>query len=386
MPDSLSSSNPTRRPWMKATLLFVGAFVLGGLILPNLHISWREPSTGAQGNGGNLGVLPSEPPKGLSPNEAYATAAQAVYKSVVNIDTTQKVRVAPGMFDDWYMDGPRYRESSSQGSGVIIDRNGYILTNEHVVGAAHDNNKKILVTLSDGRSFPGTVIGADHTTDVALVKIEGPNLVPAKIGTVRGLIPGQMAVALGNPLGFRFTVTHGVVSALGRPIAVSEDRVYENLIQTDCAINPGNSGGALSNIKGEVIGINTIVASRAQGIGFAIPIDTALRVADELKQFGKVKRPWTGLIVETNTPAFVQRYGLPNVAGVVVTQIYRDGPGTTAGLQPGDVITKINGQGVTTQEEFKSFEKKLRIGQRIDIEVQRPDERGRGNLTVGEAP
>src|SRR5205807_4556646 len=120
-----------------------------------------------------------------------------------------------------------------------------------------------------------------------------------------GLVPGHLAVAIGNPLGFQFTVTHGVISALGRPISEGTDgRVYENLIQTDCAINPGNSGGALVNIQGQVIGINTIVASRAQGIGFAIPIDTALRVAEELKKYGKVKRPWLGLVVMTNTSQF----------------------------------------------------------------------------------
>ncbi len=196
-----------------------------------------------------------------------------------------------------------------------------------------------------------------------------------------------MAVAIGNPLGFRFTVTHGVVSALGRPINdEQEGRVYENLIQTDCAINPGNSGGALVNLQGQVIGINTIVASRAQGIGFAIPIDTALRVADELKKYGKVKRPWLGLVVVTNSSQFANYYDLPNVAGVVVARIAPNGPGGGAGLQRGDVITRIDNEPARSEEDFKGIEKRLRIGQSVNITLRRGDQAGKGTIIVGDAP
>src|SRR5262249_15131929 len=219
-----------------------------------------------------------------------------------------------------------------------------------------------------GRTFPGTVIGADHVTDVALVHIEAPNLPVAKMGTVKGLVPGQMAVAIGNPLGFRFTVTHGVVSALGRPINDDQEgRVYENLIQTDCPINPGNSGGALVNMQGQVIGINTIVASRAQGIGFAIPIDTALTVADELKRYGRVKRPWLGMVAVTNTRNLAAYYDLPDAAGVVVARLYRGGAAASGGLRTGDILTKLNGQAITTAEEFKAAEKKLKIGDTVPV-------------------
>ena len=248
---------------------------------------------------------------------------------------------------------------------------------------------KIAITLNDGtgRKLAGTIIGADHTSDVALVHVDAPNLPAAHLGSSQGLIPGQMAVAIGNPLGFRFTVTHGVVSALGRPINdEQEGRVYENLIQTDCAINPGNSGGALVNLQGQVIGINTIVASRANGIGFAIPIDTALRVADELKKYGKVKRPWLGLVVVTNTSQFATYYDLPNVAGVVVARIARGGPGDGAGLQRGDVITRINDEAVKSEEDLKAIEKKLRIGQSAAITLRRGDQAGKGTITVGDAP
>src|SRR5262249_54035578 len=161
----------------------------------------------------------------------------------------------------------------------IVNSSGDILTNEHVVGAVGEAGKSIVVRLKDGRKFDGVVVGSDHTTDVALVHIEGTNLPVAKMGTSRGLVPGQMVVAIGNPYSLMFTVTHGVVSATDRPYKNERDgRIYDKLIQTDCAINPGNSGGALVNLRGEVIGINSMIYPDGQGIGFAIPIDTALQV------------------------------------------------------------------------------------------------------------
>ncbi len=374
-----------RKRFWKSAALFFAAFILGGFVLPNIRVGWKEPESRADVSVG-LGVRPGTPIP-LSDGEYYAKAAQIASPAIVNIDTQQ--RVAPNFMDDEWFSGGRSRLQTTEGSGVIIDKAGDILTNEHVVGAANETGKKITVTLNDGtgRKLEGTVIGADHTTDVALVRISAPNLPVAKLGTVQGLVPGQMAVAIGNPLGFRFTVTHGVVSALGRPINdQSAGRVYENLIQTDCAINPGNSGGALVNIQGQVIGINTIVATQAQGIGFAIPIDTALRVADELKRFGHVKRPWLGVVVTTNTPQLAAEYGLPNVKGVVVSGISRANPSATSKLQQGDVITEINGNKVTSDGEFKSIEKKLRIGERVSLTIRRGDKSGKGNLTVGEAP
>ncbi len=366
----------------KTLVLILAAFILGGLILPNLHITWREPNGHAQ-PGSTLGVSPGAP-QPLSDAEVYARASQAAYKSVVNIDTTQRVRVR-GFFDDEFFGGPRYRESQNQGSGVIISPDGYILTNEHVVGPAHEAGKRIQVSMTDGKKLTGQVIGADHITDVALVKVDGGALPAAKIGTVKGLVPGQLAVAIGNPLGLRFTVTHGVVSALGRPIEI-DGRIYPDLIQHDALINPGNSGGALVNIQGQVIGINTLIDPRAQGIGFAIPIDTALRVADELKRFGKIKRPWLGLMVDTNNPFYIQRYGVPDVPGAVIRGITRGGPGESSGVEPGDVVIKLNGQAVKGDEDFKAAEKRLRIGQQVDIEVQRGDQRAKGKITVGEMP
>src|SRR5579871_6506279 len=374
----------TGGPRHRVVLLLIAAFVLGGLILPHLEVRWHDPQSAAEPNA-SLGVAPGKPIP-LSEAETYARAAQVASPAIVNIDTQQQVRVDP--FEEMFTGG-RTQVQTSEGSGVIINASGDILTNEHVVGGVNEAGRKIRVTLNDGtgRSLPGTVIGADHTTDVALVHIDAPNLPVAHIGTSKGLVPGQMAVAIGNPLGFRFTVTHGVVSALGRPINDEEEgRIYDNLIQTDCAINPGNSGGALCNIEGQVIGINTIVASRAQGIGFAIPIDTALTVADELKRFGRVKRPWLGMVVVTNNHDLAAYYELPDAAGVVIARLYRGGAAANGGMQRGDVLTKINGQAVTSEEEFKAAEKKLKIGDTVSVELLRGDQRLTGTLTVGEAP
>ncbi len=381
-----STTNLARRPKGKrnTVLLLAAAFVAGGLLIPHIQLSWREPRSTAE-SAPSLGVGPGAP-RQLSSAEVYVHAAQVAGKSIVNIDTQQRVRPSP--FDDYFSQNSA-RMRMSEGTGVIVNNSGDILTNEHVVGAVNEAGKTIKVTLNDGtgRIFTGKVIGADHTTDVALVHIDALNLPAAQMGTVNGLVPGQMVVAIGNPLGYRFTVTHGVVSALGRPINdEQEGRTYENLIQTDCAINPGNSGGALVNIDGQVIGINTIVASQAQGIGFAIPIDTALGVASELKRFGRVKRPWLGMTVITNTHQLSTTYGLPDAQGVVPIQVARDGAGAGAGLRQGDVVVKINGKPVQTVEEYKAIEKQLKIGQQITVDLLRENSKMTGKLTVGEAP
>jgi len=370
-------SRPARFRW-RGLIIVISAFVLGGIVLPNLRVSWHEPESAAQGVG--LNVRPAAPPTGLSDQETYAHAAQAVSPAVVNIDMQQRVRTNPGFYDDEAMMGGS-QTRTTEGSGVIIDKEGYVLTNQHVVGAANEANRSIQITLMDGRKFPGTVIGADQTTDVALVKIEGTNLPVAQVGTERGLIPGQMAVAIGNPLGFRFTVTHGVISALGRPI-----RDYENLIQTDCAINPGNSGGALVNLQGQVIGINTLIITQAQGLGFAIPIDTALRVADDLKRYGRVKRPWLGVYVMSNSAELARYNDLPNIAGAVAARIPSNGPGDTVGLHVGDVVTKVAGKPVTNLEDFKAIEKTLKIGDTVPLEVHRGDQFANVTVKVSEAP
>lgn len=349
------------------------AFYLG----LNVRVSWRHDPAVAQGTG--LGIQPGAPQKSLGPDEIYARASQVIGKSVVYIDTVEQVRVR-----DWFF-GDRVQDNQSSGSGVLITPDGYILTNEHVVGPANEAGKRITIFLPDGRKFPGSVVGADRQSDVALVKIQGKDLPAAQVGTVRGLVPGQIVIALGSPLDFRFTVTNGVISALGRPIE-HEGRIYSDLIQHDALINPGNSGGALVNLQGQVIGINTLIRPDAQGIGFAIPIDTALRVADELKRFGKVKRPWLGLVTITNNDRLVSGYGVSDVRGAVVQAFYRGGPSVDAGIEPGDVITSVNGKTVTSKEDFEQAERSLKIRDRVVLEVHRGDKRIKVAVVVGEAP
>lgn len=363
----------------KASLLIVVvAFILGGLILPHIRVQWLDSPSVAQQDSKPF-QLSQAAEKKLGPEEVYAHAANAVANAVVNIDSVEKVRIR-NLFED------EIGENKSQGSGVIIDPNGYILTNEHVVGGRETVGKKITVTLQDSRKFTGVIVGADHTTDVALVKIEGKDLPAAKIGSTKSLVPGQMAVALGNPFGLRFTVTHGVVSALGRPISSPDGRIYSDLIQHDALINPGNSGGALVNLQGELIGINTLVDKRGAGIGFAIPVNTALKVAEELKRYGKVKRPWLGLVYSENNAIFVQSYGLPDVQGLVVRGFYRGGLAVDSGLEAGDVIIKVHGTTVKSDEEFKSVERTLTIGDKVEVEFVRGNQRNTVKVRVGEAP
>ena len=378
-----SSSENSKRAWLRMLLLLGIAFVLGGFVLPNIHITWHEPES--QASMGSLNVSLGKPQTSLSPLEVYARAAQAVYRSVVYIDASETVRVEPDIFDEMMGVEPQVEQSHWEGSGVIITPDGYILTNEHVVGRS-DSGRKITVTLADGRRFKGHLVGADYTTDVALVKIDGHNLPAAKLGTVRGLVPGQICVAIGNPLGLRFTVTNGVISALDRPIATDDGRIYSHLIQHSAAINPGNSGGPLVDIEGRVIGINTLVRQHAEGIGFAIPIDTALQVAEELKAYGKVPRPWLGVVVQTNTPSLATRFGLPPVKGVVVTGVYRDGPAAQAGIEPGDVITRINGRPITDSDQFRAVTQGLKVGSTVTLEVHRGDQYAQIQVQVAQQP
>jgi S1-C subfamily serine protease len=357
----------------RAFLLFVAAFLLGGLVLPNIQIAWREPSAGANPPWAKLAAS-------LPPEEVYARAAAIAGPSVVNIDTEKRVRVRRFFFEEEFF-GPRYQRVTGSGSGVIIGANGEIVTNSHVVEGA-DN---IVVTLSDGRTFRGRVIGSDYITDVALVKIDAHNLPVARLGTSKSLVPGQLAIAIGNPLGLRFTVTHGIVSQLGRPRTL-DGRVYENLIQTDTAINPGNSGGALVDREGKVIGINTLVAEGAQGVGFAIPIDTVMRIAGELRKYGKVKRPWTGMLVTSITEDIQAYFGLPSREGVIVTRIFRGGPADQAGIQPGDILLELAGQRVRHEEDYRRIVGQLRIGQRASVVILREEGRFQGELLIQESP
>jgi S1-C subfamily serine protease len=230
-------------------------------------------------------------------------------------------------------------------------------------------------------------MGTDRETDVGLIRLLDPpkNLAVARIGDSRNLVPGQWAIAIGNPYGYQQTVTLGVIGHTGRAVRV-EDRVYKSLIQTDAAINPGNSGGALVDIHGNVIGINTVVRADAQGIGFAIPIHVAKGIADELSRNGKVKRPWTGLNVQDVTPDLASYLGLSRAEGAVVDQMDRRGPAWQAGIRPGDLIREIGGKKIRTRKEVDDLIASAKIGDHFSVVVEREGELYKGEIRVGEKP
>lgn len=289
--------------------------------------------------------------------DAYSNAVMAVVDkagpSVVNIDVRQQVS-----------DGRRTGEVGGSGSGFIITRDGFILTNSHVVhGAA-----KINVTLTDGREYPADLIGDDPDSDLAVIRIDAPDLVQAELGDSSKVKVGQLAIAIGNPYGFQTTVTAGVVSALGRSLRAQSGRLIDNVIQTDAALNPGNSGGPLVNSHGQVIGVNTAMIRPAQGICFATAIDTAKFVAGWLIKEGKFRRAYIGVSGQ-DVPIHrrvVRFYKLPVESGVLVVSLEAKSPAETAGLAVGDVIVAFNDNPVASIADLH----KLLLGKEIGVASQ----------------
>lgn len=270
------------------------------------------------------------------------------------------------------------------GSGVIYDKAGYIATNNHVVEGASE----IIVSLPDGRSVKGKVLGADAATDLAVVKISADNLTVAEFGDSDTLQIGEPAIAIGNPLGleFRGSVTAGVISALNRSIEIGERKF--NLIQTDAAINPGNSGGALVNADGEVVGINSakIAVSGVEGIGFAIPINAAKPILKELQDRGKIARPYLGAsLMDKDTAA---RFGFEADlhGGVLLIKVYQGSPAAKAGLQSYDIILSINDTNVNTAKDIRNAITQCKVGQDIDVLIWRNGNTSHVTVTLAEMP
>lgn len=310
-------------------------------------------------------------------NNFIADIVAAQSAAVVNIDTSTSVSV-PGIrqygLDQFFFRGDdaqppmRKYESHGAGSGVIIRSDGYILTNNHVVQQADD----IKVTLTDGRSFRGKVIGKDKFTDVALVKIPATGLQTAKLGTAKGLRPGDWAIAIGSPLGLSQSVTLGIVSALGRSLG---DINAVDLIQTDAAINPGNSGGPLLNVKGEVIGINQAIRRDGQNIGFAIPIDIAKTTADELMANGSIKHAYLGISMVDVDLRVANAVKLPpNTKGVLIARVEEGSPAEQAGLLQKDVLTRINGTPVASSKEVQKLVREHKPGEKLVMTLLRQQE------------
>lgn len=280
----------------------------------------------------------------------------------------------------------RMQKQMGQGSGFIISKDGYILTNTHVVGDVD----KITVRLADGREFKAKQIGADPKTEVALIKIEDPKDLPfLKIGKPDGLMIGEWVIAIGNPFGLKETLTVGVVSAKGRSnIGITD---YEEFIQTDAAINPGNSGGPLLNIDGEVIGINTAIYSRSggyMGIGFAVPIDMAMRIKEQLVTNGKVTRGYIGVFLNPGevTSEMAAQFGRDKDGGVLIADVEKNGPADKAGIKTGDILVALNGNEIKDNTTFRNEVAQIMPNTKVTLTVFRDGKTQKLNLTVGTFP
>ncbi len=323
--------------------------------------------------------------------------AKEVMPSVVNINTTKIIKrknpffhAFPSPFGEndpfneffkrFFGGMQPYQEfkQKSLGSGFIISKDGYILTNNHVVA----NADEIYVTLKNNHRYKAKIIGTDPKTDIALIKIDphGDKLKPVKLGDSDKIQVGEWVIAIGNPFGFSRTVTVGIISAKGRVIGAGP---YDDFIQTDAAINPGNSGGPLINMKGEVIGINTAIIASAQGIGFAIPINMAKSLLPQLKK-GKVVRGWLGVTIQQINEDLAQYFGMKEPHGALVTNVFKNSPAERAGLKRGDVIIKYNGKDVQGIHDLPRMVAETPIGKTVDIVVLRGGKKIDLKVTIGE--
>ena len=334
----------------------------------------------------------------------FTTLVEQASPAVVNISTKQKLpdRVASGqmpdleglppMFREFFERnmpqqprsprGDRQREAMSLGSGFIISSDGYVLTNNHVVADADE----IIVRLSDRSELQAKLIGTDPRTDVALLKVEGKNLPTVKLGDSEKLKVGEWVLAIGSPFGFDHSVTKGIVSAKGRTLP---NDTYVPFIQTDVAINPGNSGGPLFNMKGEVVGINSQIFTRSggfMGLSFAIPIDVALDVSNQLKKDGKVSRGWLGVVIQEVNKDLAESFGLDKPAGALVAQVLENGPAAKGGLQVGDVILSMNGQPIVMSADLPHLVGSLKDGEKAKLEIIRNGKRQTLDVAVGPMP
>ncbi len=327
-----------------------------------------------------------------SEGNVVADVVERVSPAVVNIDTlkvaTYRSPLAPFFEDPFFRyffgDTPQYERKvpvRGVGTGFVFRSDGYILTNNHVVEGADE----IKVTFIDGKEFTGKVIGADALTDIAVVKIDASNLPIIPLGDSDKARVGEWVIAIGNPYGLSHTVTVGVLSAKGRPIQAGDSgREYENFFQTDAAINPGNSGGPLLNLKGEVIGINTAILPYAQGIGFAVPINMAKEILDDLIEKGRVVRAWLGVYIQDVTKEIAQTFGLSEAKGALVADISPDSPAEKSGILRGDIILKVDDQEIGDVAKLQQVIRSHKPGDIVTLEIWRNKEIIQLQVTLGE--
>jgi serine protease Do len=323
------------------------------------------------------------------PRGSYAPVVKAVAPAVVQIDVTSTVKAEampqlPGFFGQMFpqmQQGPRVEHGL--GSGVIVTKDGYILTNNHVV----DGAKEVKVSLQDGRQFTAKVVGRDPKSDIAVVKIDAKDLPVVAMADSEKVQVGDVVLAVGNPFGVGQTVTSGIVSATDRGNVGIED--YEDFIQTDAAINPGNSGGALIDINGRLIGINTAILSRSggsQGMGFAIPSDLARTVMESLIADGHVTRGYLGVMIQSITPALASEFNLKNNKGALIGDVVPDGPAAKAGFTDGDVVTEFNGHSVIDSRHLRLEVAETQPGTKVPVEILRNGESKKLEVTVRAIP
>jgi serine protease Do len=359
---------------MKSARIIIACLIVSSALFackkkqePNFYESNRKESVEAP--------VKEVPKDILGTQQAFVNLVKTVTPSVVNISTIGKKKLvrpffeASPLFEDFFGERggrPQFRREHSLGSGFIVNKDGYIVTNDHVVRDA----ETIQVKLSNESVYSGKVIGSDPKTDIAVIKINAKEPLPAAVfGDSTKLQVGQWAIAIGNPFGLDRTVTVGVISATGRSNMGIE--TYEDFIQTDASINPGNSGGPLLNIYGEVIGINTAIVATGQGIGFAIPVNMAKQVVTQLIAKGNVSRGWMGISIQAVTDDMARSFGLSKTYGALVNDVVASGPAAKAGILQGDVITGFAGNPVKDVRQLQRMVAETPVGKRVDVELYR---------------
>jgi len=387
--------------------LVIGLAVSVGFDLTGTIEGWwgkEEPTveTGQNRDSAAVAEVPVAPGPGTICLPDFGRLAEQIDPCVVNISTTQTVKRQERMqgfrfrgpgedfgqgernpfedFFDWFGVPQEGMKRRSLGSGFVIDKDGYILTNNHVVKGADT----ITVVFWDEKEMEARVIGKDPKTDLALIKVDvGQDLPVAVLGDSEKLEVGNWVLAIGNPFGLKFTLTAGIVSAKGREIGAGP---YDDFIQTDASINPGNSGGPLINLKGEVVGINSAIIAGGTGIGFAIPINMAKGLLTQLKESGRVSRGWLGVYIQRVTPDLAKTFGLDKPRGALVSEVTRDGPAAGSGLQHGDVIVEFEGKPVETFNDLPRLVAATAPGSKVQLKVLRKGKEKTVRIELGELP
>lgn len=363
-----------KRKQVLGTLSLVLIGVIFGAVLVS-GFGWVRPSAADIQIGSATPPVVNVSPDVVAFNNAFVEVANKVTPSIVQITVVSEVK---NDFHDNFKfffpfrdDIPKERQGG--GSGVIISADGYILTNNHVV----ENASSVQVSLTDKRHYDATVVGTDPLTDLAVIKVDAKDLPAAYLGESDNVKVGEWVMAIGNPLSFSSTVTAGIVSAVGRSLNIIQDSYgVENFIQTDAAINPGNSGGALVNLKGEVIGINSAIATNGMtssyiGYGFAIPIDLAKTVASDLIENGEVSRGYIGVRIEAVNDETAKAFGLDKPTGVLIQEVMKDGAASNEDIKSGDIILEIDGHVVTQPNELQSYVARKRAGDKVNLKIFR---------------